>query len=270
MAEGITGHCPGDSGTRRSALDCAAGKKQTCGTVASTVFLKLFSLILILPFPMNSQPKTTALFWDNDGVLVDTEKLYFRATRTILASIDIPLTKETYIDLLLTRGAGAFVLAEQKGFSPAQIAAFRKQRNELYISFLRTASLVMDGVEEVLDRLHRHFPMAIVTSSDREHFDIIHARTNLLRYFDFWLVPGDFKNYKPDPEPYLLAVTRADRPKDECIAIEDSPRGLASARAAGIRCIVIPNDLTRGRDFSGAWKILTSIRELPSVLAGKQ
>jgi beta-phosphoglucomutase-like phosphatase (HAD superfamily) len=56
-----------------------------------------------------------AIFWDNDGVLVDTERLYFRATQHVLATVGIPLTKEQYIDLFLVQGKGAWHLAADKG-----------------------------------------------------------------------------------------------------------------------------------------------------------
>ncbi|OGA51303.1 MAG: hypothetical protein A3F74_08020 [Betaproteobacteria bacterium RIFCSPLOWO2_12_FULL_62_58] len=102
--------------------------------------------------------------------------------------------------------------------------------------------------------------------SQREHFEIIHARSGLLKYINFVLTSGDYDNPKPHPEPYLKAVERAGVAKEACIAIEDSERGLAAATAAGLKCVIVPSRLTAGRPFSGAYKVLGNIREVLTVL----
>jgi beta-phosphoglucomutase-like phosphatase (HAD superfamily) len=66
---------------------------------------------------------------------------------------------------------------------------------------------------------------------------------------------------KPHPEPYLLAVKRSGFRKEECLVIEDSERGLMAAKAAGLRCIVVPSEFTRGSSFAGAYKVLENLRE---------
>jgi len=73
-----------------------------------------------------------AIFWDNDGVLVDTERLYFLATQHVLATVGIPLTQEQYIELFLVQGKGAWHLAADKRASPSAIAQLRHARNTLY------------------------------------------------------------------------------------------------------------------------------------------
>ena len=206
-----------------------------------------------------------AIFWDNDGVLVETEHLYFQATQEILASIDIPLTREDYIALFLVQGRGAWHMAEQRGVPAVEIERLRHERNVRYSELLAQATRVMAGVTEVLDALHGRYVMGVVTSSRRDHFDVIHRNTGLLKYFDFVLTASDFSRVKPDPEPYLRAVERSGVPKEACMAIEDSARGLESARAAGIGCIVVPTELTRQSNFTGADKVLGSIGELLTV-----
>jgi len=109
--------------------------------------------------------------------------------------------------------------------------------------------------------------MGIVTSSQRDHFDIIHTSTGLLRYFDFVVAAGDYTKFKPDPEPYVTAVARSGFSRSECIAVEDSERGLASALGAGIRCLVIPNDLTRAGCFEGAYKVLSNVKDVVAELS---
>jgi HAD superfamily hydrolase (TIGR01509 family) len=115
----------------------------------------------------------------------------------------------------------------------------------------------------LVTRRYRH---TIVTSSLRRHFAIIHERTGFGKFFDFVVAEGDYTHYKPDPEPYAVAVKRSGFSARECLAIEDSPRGLQAAKAAGLACWVIPSELTRCGDFSAADKVLPSIGELPRML----
>jgi HAD superfamily hydrolase (TIGR01509 family) len=210
--------------------------------------------------------KIKAIFWDNDGVLVDTERLYFAATKQVLAEVGVDLTKEMYTDLLLVRGKGAWHLAVEKGLSKIEADKLRDKRNEIYSRLLSQDHLVIDGAEEVLKNLHGKFIMGMVTSSRRDHFDIIHRSSGLLSYFDFVLTGEDYSRHKPDPEPYLAAVKKSGCKKQDCLAIEDSERGLTAAKAAGIQCYIIPTELTSGGNFSRADKILKSIKDVEAEL----
>ena len=149
---------------------------------------------------------------------------------------------------------------------PDEIERLRHERNVLYGDLLAQAPRLSAGVTQVLDALHGRYVMGIVTSSRKDHFDVIHRDTGLLKYFDFVLTASDFTRVKPDPEPYLRAVDRSGVPPEACVAIEDSARGLEAAKAAGISCIVVPTELTRRSNFVGADRVLGSIGELLTVL----
>jgi HAD superfamily hydrolase (TIGR01509 family) len=207
-----------------------------------------------------------AIFWDNDGVLVDTERLYFQATQETLESVGVSLNHEHYVEFFLRQGRGAWHLLEERGVSAADIERLRHRRNDLYSELLQREACAIDGVAGTLEILHGKYVMGIVTSSRRDHFDIIHSRCNLLQYFDFVLTAADFERVKPHPDPYLLAIERAGAAPDQCIAIEDSERGLRAATLAGLRCIVIPTPLTIGGNFAGAYRVLERIEQLPDVL----
>ena len=205
-----------------------------------------------------------AIFWDNDGVLVDTEEIFFRANQEILAGLGITLRWEQFEEISLIRGESVMRLAANPGTD--LFIKLRRERDALYADLLTREPLVMDGVLDVLDALKGKYVMGIVTSSGHEHFEIIHRQSGLLPYFQFVLTLKDFEQTKPHPEPYLKAIALSGCLPDECLVIEDSPRGLAAAVSAGIRCIVIPSKFTQGNRFAGAYRILSSIKELPAVL----
>ena len=208
-----------------------------------------------------------AIFWDNDGVLVDTEHLYFEATRDVLATVDIPLTEDDYRDLFLVQGRGAWHLVEAAGVAPPEVEALRQRRNARYAQLIAEAPRVLPGVREVVSALHGRYRMGIVTSSRRDHFDIIHRETKLLDYFDFVVTADDCARTKPCPDPYVRALELSGVTRDACLAVEDSERGLEAATRAGIRCAIVPSRLTAPQLFQGAVARLVTIGDLPELLS---
>jgi HAD superfamily hydrolase (TIGR01509 family) len=171
-----------------------------------------------------------------------------------------------YIELFLAQAKGAWHLAEDKGVSSAEIAELRLARNVLYSQLLRTERTLIDGVKETLANLHGKFVMGIVTGSRKDHFELIHQSTNVLPYFDFVLTSDDYTKSKPEPEPYIFGLQKIGVAKEACLVVEDSGRGLASAKSAGLRCVVVPNELTKGSDFSETDQVLKSITEVARAL----
>ena len=91
-----------------------------------------------------------------------------------------------------------------------------------------------------------------MTSSEPGPFARTHARTGLLPHFELVLTRVDYTNAKPDPEPYLCAVSRLGLSPARCLVIEDSERGLRAAKAAGLSCWVVPSGLTASGNFAAA------------------
>lgn len=203
------------------------------------------------------------ILWDNDGVLVDTEKLYFEATREIMVDAGYSLSPEEYIEYFLLQGNGSWHLLD---IDDSEVARLRHLRNNRYSELLREGVQVYDGVVETLQSLHGKYSMGVVTSSRRDHFDIIHSHTDLLQYFDFILTSDDVSMTKPDPELYLKGMELAKRSPEHCIVVEDSARGLLAAHAATIPCYVIPTEWTSSSDLSLAAGVLDSVKDLVGLL----
>lgn len=206
-----------------------------------------------------------AILFDNDGILVDTEHIYYETTKEVLANVNFNLTIDMFIEYFLRQGIGVWHLLEGQ-LSQDQLKSMREQRNNNYYNKLLSEYYVIPGVESTISRLAEQYRLCIVTSCRQQHFNAIHNNSNLLKYFEFCLTREDYKDSKPSPEPYLTAVNKLGLSKDDCIIIEDSERGLKSAINAGIRCCVIPNGYTLDGNFSGANKILNNIIELPQYL----
>jgi HAD superfamily hydrolase (TIGR01509 family) len=202
-----------------------------------------------------------AILFDNDGVLVDTEALYFRANRDVLATIGVTLDEAAYLELFLRSGRGAWHLAEALGHDDGAVRALRAARDRRYVELLGEAgpALRMPRALEIVASLARRYRLAIVTSAEPEPFARTHARTELLPHFEVVLTRDCYQRSKPDPEPYRCAVERLGLTPAQCLVIEDSRRGLDAARAAGIACWVIPSGLTATESFDGADAILPNL-----------
>ncbi len=207
-----------------------------------------------------------AILWDNDGVLVDTEELYYRATRDALAELGVALGVADYVEISLRRGESCFDLAYAAGHDAARVEATRLRRNARYEELLRLGVPLIDGVAETLRALRGIARMAVVTSSRPEHFALVHARTGIRDAFELVLTGADYVNFKPDPEPYLLAADRLGVRPADCLVVEDTERGLVSATRAGMRCVVIPRGLSAGGDYSAAYRVLTGVGGLLPIV----
>src|SRR5690606_26104804 len=134
--------------------------------------------------------------------------------------------------------------AKAAGIDDETINRLRTVRDLYYQEYLRTEAIEIEGVVETLAELSRYVRMAIVTTSKRADFDIIHEARQITRFMDFVLTHEDYEHAKPHPEPYLTGLKRFGATREETLVVEDSLRGLNSAVAAGIECAVVHNDFT--------------------------
>ena len=202
---------------------------------------------------------------DHDGVLVDTEPWYFRAGQRALAEIGVTLDEEEYLQDM-SDGLGTWVRARAAGVDEATIDRQRAVRDAYYQEYLRTEPIEIDGVLDVLAELSERARLAVVTTAKRADFELIHRHRQITAYLDLVLVREDYARAKPDPEPYLTALSRFGASREQALVVEDSARGLRSALAAGIDCVVVHNEFTRSQDFSGAAHRIETLAELPACL----
>ena len=207
------------------------------------------------------------LLWDHDGVLVDTERWYFAATKEWLGNLGVQLDQKTYLRFM-AQGRSCWDLAVEHGTPEPAVSNARRERDRRYQELLLAEQIEIDGILDVLAELRSQYRMAIVSTSKRADFDLIHASRKIRPFFEFVINIEDCSQPKPAPDPYLRALEHFRAMPADALAIEDSARGLSSAVSAGLECAIIRNDFTATQDFTGAWRVLDSVRDLPSALAG--
>jgi HAD superfamily hydrolase (TIGR01509 family) len=205
------------------------------------------------------------ILFDHDGVLVDTEFWYFKAGEHALADVGLTLDKDQYLRDM-NQGFGTWAQARAAGLDEQTIRRQREVRDDYYQEYLRTEAIEIEGVVEALAELSRYARMAIVTTAKRVDFEIIHAKRHVRQFMEFVLVREDYTLAKPHPEPYLTGLRRFGATKEETLVVEDSSRGLNSAVAAGIDCVIVYNDFTNGHDFSQASYRIETLNELKDLI----
>jgi HAD superfamily hydrolase (TIGR01509 family) len=198
---------------------------------------------------------TTAVLFDNDGVLVDTETLFFETTRSAFRGLGLDLTPEVWGPRYFSEAFSSRDVALSLGADPRAIDRVLEERNRQYRRVLDRPPRLRPHARETLVKLRGSVKLAIVTGCGRDQLSLAHAASSLLGFFDVIVTSDDCANGKPHPEPYLAAMTQLGVRAEQCLAVEDSPRGLAAATAAGVRCLVVPTELTRMLAFPGALAI---------------
>lgn len=208
------------------------------------------------------QPPARAVIFDMDGVLVDGEPLHFAAARDVLAGFGAELTWETYthwigetFDTIWPDIQRRFALPVDRG---EYERAFGPRVQEQY----ERHAVAMPGAHDLLGRLRdAGVPLGLATSTKRPRVDIALARLDLARFLTVTVSGDEVSRGKPDPEIYLTAAARLDVPPERCLVLEDSPAGVASARAAGMRAIGVRINGGSGRPLDGADRIIESLAD---------
>ena len=196
-----------------------------------------------------------AILWDNDGLLLDSETVFFELTREVFAEFGFELEKEYWGIEYLGKAKRTRQVAHDFGMRPDLVDRVIELRDSRFLEALHRPISLRPKVRETLDTLAGRFRMGVVTGSPREKVELMHRSSGLGGYFDVVVTHDDVTETKPHPEPYFAALERLEVKPENSLAVEDSERGLTSAHAAGIPCIVVPNHLTRVQKFELAYAV---------------
>ena len=184
-----------------------------------------------------------AVVFDNDGLLLDTESVWTRAERDLFERRGLRFSPADKRELVGTSAEIAAGVLERRLAEPGRAAQLIEELNELVVVELEHGVEAMVGARELLERLvERGTPLGLVSNSPiafvRRSLEIV----GLHDRFDVVLSAHEVAEPKPSPEPYLEACRRLRvEPGPSVVALEDSPTGVAAARAAGLTVIGIPS-----------------------------
>lgn len=205
------------------------------------------------------------LIFDFDGLIVDTETARYHAWKEVIESygVELPLSVWQQNIGLPSEAFNPLDYLKHKAQGPIDRDAVRKRKNRVFWSRMEGETL-RPGIKDYLEQGRgRGLRMAICSSSPRRWIEQNLSRWGIDGHFEVVVTGSDVGKIKPDPELYLKALDLLRLDAENCIAFEDSPKGVQSAKAAGIFCVAIPNSITLETDLAGADVKVHSLTELP-------
>ena len=203
-----------------------------------------------------------AVIFDMDGVLVDGEPLHFAAARDVLAGFGAELTWDIYTDWIGETFDAIWPDIQRRFALPVDRGEYERAFGPRVQEQYERHAVAMPGARDLLARLHAAgVPLGLASSTKRPRVDAALARLDLARFLPVTVSGDEVARGKPDPEIYLAAADRLGVAPERCLVLEDSPAGVASARAAGMRVIGVRINGGSGRPLEGAERIIEALSD---------
>jgi len=200
-----------------------------------------------------------AIFFDFNGVIIDDEMIQMKSYAEVLRSHDINLTEEMYFsglgmdDLTFVR---AMFSKANKTISDSVLRDVIESKTKVHREVIKDELPFFPGVLTFLKATSRHFALGLVSMANQKEVSYVFERARLDPLFSVVVTAEDTSVCKPAPDCYAAGLRKLNEKRQrerllpllpgECLAIEDSPPGIESARAAGMRTLAVTN--TVGED----------------------
>ena len=195
-----------------------------------------------------------AIFFDFNGVIIDDEPLQMDAYREALEPHGVAVTDEVYYsalgldDVRFVRHAFEHAGLE---LTDDVLRSVLERKGELHRGKIEDELPLFPGVVTFVKAVARHYALGVVSMATRDEIDYVLARAGLARHFAVVVSAEEDRPCKPDPYCYRTALELLNAKRreahviplraDECLVVEDSPPGIQSARAAGMRTLGVTN-----------------------------
>ena len=205
-----------------------------------------------------------ALIFDFDGLMVDTETSIFEAYRDIFAEHGAELPIATWEQIIGSTGTRdrVFPELERQIGHPVDRDALREKARAFHHDAASRMPAVTGVAELIADARDAGLHLGVASSSTSGwvmgHLD----RLGLAGHFGAVCTREDVQTVKPDPALYRLAAERLGVDPHEAVALEDSPNGIASAKAAGLFCVAVPSPITARMKLDHADMLIDSLSDL--------
>jgi HAD superfamily hydrolase (TIGR01509 family) len=210
-----------------------------------------------------------AIIFDMDGLMVDTERLYWAVAREIAAQ-----RNKTVPDATLRRMMGRSrlesirIFMQECAITDRNVDQIADERDKLVLERFRAGFEPMPGLIEILKRFHGRLKLGVATSALRKFTDVILPTIGVDEFFQAVQTGDDIVNGKPDPEIYLKAMAQVGVEPARCIVLEDSRAGAMSGHRTGALVIAVPSHLTASDDFSFADARVENLNQASEIIAG--
>jgi beta-phosphoglucomutase-like phosphatase (HAD superfamily) len=210
---------------------------------------------------------STAVIFDFDNVIVDSEPYHFEAYSRVFARSGHTLDRDEYWLEWTSRGGGAEseIRRYRLGLDPA---AVRAEKDPIYSAFCGSGVIKpFAEARAVIDAFEKAgLALAIASGSYGRDIRAVLRVNGLEDRFRVVVGKDAVKRTKPAPDTYLAAAELLGIPPERCLAIEDAEKGVRSAKDAGMRVILLETEITKQLQIGGADLTLASLAELRDLL----
>lgn len=217
---------------------------------------------------MDINHKIKAVIFDMDGLMIDSEPYHQKAFDQVLRKYGSSLSTEEnnkYVGLGDTAAAVDIISRKKLQITVEDLLA---QKESVYLELLQSSITANEGLLDLLVFLKRNTILsAIASGSSVTEIEAVIKHLYIETFFDFYCSSTQVPQRKPAPDIFLYAAKHLGVSPSECVVLEDAPSGLRAGKAANIPVIIVPSNETKDKDFSTADHIVSSLCDVPELLA---
>lgn len=191
-----------------------------------------------------------AILFDMDGLMLDTETLYWDVGRQIARGFGKTVADETFKQMMgRDRKTSCEIFIRETGI-PLTVDEVMLRREEMMLERFKGGVTPMPGLLEILERFRGKLKLGVATSSPLVMAQAGLAAVGALSYFDALTAGDEISRGKPDPQIYLTAMKKLGVSAEESVVLEDAPMGAEAGYRSGAFVIAVPSALTADEDFT--------------------
>lgn len=194
--------------------------------------------------------KLGAIIFDMDGLMIDSEKLYFETEIQLAKKFGREVSQSTLREMMGRKPIESMQIFKQNTGIELSAHQLLQMRDEIMLDKLSKQLEPMKGLYEIIGKFYRRYPLAVATGAPAKFLSVVLEKLDLKQKFDVLVSSDEISKGKPHPETYLRTCEKLSLPPPQCIVLEDSTNGAMAAKSAGCYVIAVPCTYSKGQDFS--------------------
>lgn len=184
------------------------------------------------------------MIFDLDGLLVDSQPLQYEAYSKVFSKYDEPISQADWVEHWIHTSGDPKKWIKLRNLD-LDYQKIRAEKKIIYDELIQTKMELKPGANELVNLLYKEYPLIVASSSRMESIELALCKFNLAKKFKHLISDTAMERGKPHPDVFLYAAKMMHTNPRDCLVFEDSVAGLQSAKSAGMKCIICPDNFSR-------------------------